>query len=147
MDDEIDGGAGAEDVLAEVPGGVGLGNGCIENVGDLGVLAADEDEGSRGVCGHPRDRDPLDQLMGVLEHQLAVLEGAGLGFVGVAAEVLLHLAPGQEAGLLAHREAGAAAASQATLLEFAEQFLGLLELVGLLERLVAAPSFVAIDRP
>ena len=76
------------------------------------VLAADEDEGVAGVGGQRRDRDPLDQLVRVALHQLAVLEGARLGLVGVAAEVLRHVAAGQEGGLFAHREAGAAAAAQ-----------------------------------
>ena len=37
----------------------------------------------------------------------------GLGLVGVADEVLVHRALGEERRLLAHREAGAAAAAQA----------------------------------
>ncbi len=61
--------------------------------------------------------EALDELMRVLLHQLAVLERAGLGLVGVADDVLLHVALGQERGLQAHGEAGAAAAAQARALE------------------------------
>ena len=77
------------------------------------VLAADEDERVAGVGGEGGDRDPLDQLVGVALHQLAVLEGPRLRLVGVAAQVLGHFAARQEGGLFAHREAGAAAAAQA----------------------------------
>src|SRR3712207_7913228 len=46
----------------------------------------------------------LDEQMRVLLHQLAVLEGPGLGLVGVADEVLVHLALGDEGHLLSHRD-------------------------------------------
>ena len=59
------------------------------------------------------DQHALDQLVRVLVHQLAVLEGAGLGLVRVAAQVLLDVAVREEARLLAHREARAAAPAQA----------------------------------
>ena len=59
------------------------------------------------------DDAALDQQVGVLLHQQPVLERARLGLVGVAAQVLVHRALGDEARLLAHREAGAAATAQA----------------------------------
>ena len=80
-------------------------------------------------------------------HQLAVLEGAGLGLVGVAAEVLGHLAAGEEGGLFAHREAGTAAAAQARVFELLEDLVLLQVLVGALEGLVAAGQApVAVER-
>ena len=99
VDDQLEVAVGAEDVGPEVTRLVGFGDGGVEDVGLGVVLAADEDEGVPGVGGEGGDRDPLDQLVGVALHQLAVLEGAGLGLVGVAAEVLGHVAARQEGRL------------------------------------------------
>jgi hypothetical protein len=55
-----------------------------------------------------------------LLHELAVLERAGLGLVGVADEELVHVALGQEGRLLAHGEARAAAAAHAGGLQLGE---------------------------
>ena len=66
------------------------------------------------------DDDPLDQRVRRLLHQFAVLEGARLGLVRVADEVLVHRALRQERDLLAHREARAAAAAQARGFELGE---------------------------
>ena len=146
VDDQLEVAVAAEDVLAEVAGLIRFGDGGVEDVGLGVVLAADEDEGVAGVGGDRRDRDPLDQLVRVALHQLAVLEGARLGLVGVAAEVLGHLAAGQEGGLFAHREAGAAAPAQAGVFELLEDLLGLQLAVGLLQGRVAAVALVAGER-
>ena len=146
MDDDADVGPRVEDVVAEVAGLVGLAHGVLEPVGDLGVLAADEDEGAGRAGGHRRDRDALDEQVRVLEHQLAVLEGARLGLVGVAAEVLVHVPARQEARLLAHREAGAAASSQPRVLQFGEQILRLDLPERPLQSGVAAEPLVGLDR-
>ena len=124
MHDQRDAEAAAEDVLAEVALLVGLLGRRLEHVGLLLVLAADVDESLVDPGGVAGDDHALDQLVRVLLHQLAVLEGAGLGLVGVAAEVLVHVALGQEAGLGAHRESGAAAAAQAGSLELVQHCLG-----------------------
>ena len=58
----------------------------------------------------------------------------------------VHLAAGQERGLLAHREPGAAAAAQPGLLELAEQLLGLQLAERPLQRAVAAEPPVGVDR-
>ena len=146
VDDQLHLLAGAEHVLAEEAGLVGLLDRRVEDVALQVVLAADVDEAAVGPGGAGGDDDPLDQLVRVLLHQLAVLEGARLGLVGVAAEVLVHVAAGQEGGLLAHREAGAAAAPQAGVLELLQDLLGGHLLVGLLDRLVAAELAVGVDR-
>ena len=90
----------------------------------MGVLAADIDERAVDAGGVGGDQDPLDQHVRVLLHQLAILERPRLGLVGVADEVLVHLALRQERGLLAHREARAAATAQAGVLELVEHLLG-----------------------
>ena len=146
VDDHLDPVAAAEDVLAQVAGLVRLGDGAVEDVGHRRVLAPDEHEPPARAGGQRRDRDPLDQLVRVLLHQLAVLERARLRLVGVAAQVLRHLAAGQERGLLSHREAGPAAAAQPGLLEHAEQLLGLQVAKGALQRAVAAQAPVGVDR-
>ena len=87
---------------------------CLSN------SVSDEDEGVADAAGEARDRDALDQLVRVALHELAVLEGPGLGFVGVAAEVLVLVAVRQEGDLLAHREAGAAASAKSRFLEFVD---------------------------
>ena len=68
--------------------------------------------------------DALDEHVRALLHELAVLEGAGLGLVGVADEVLVHRALGQEGDLLAHREAGAAAPADGRHLELVQDLGG-----------------------
>ncbi len=148
VDDQLEVAVGAEDVRPQVARLVRFGDRGVEDVGLVVVLAADEDEGVAGVGGEGGDRDPLDQLVRVALHQLAVLEGAGLGLVGVAAEVLGHLPARQEGGLFAHREAGAAAAAQAGVFELLEDLVLLHLAVGLLQRRVAADQPpVAVEGP
>ena len=125
---------------------VGLGHGGVEDVGLQLVLAADEDEALVGAGGDRADDAALDQQVRVLLHQQAVLEGARLGLVRVAAEVLVHRALGDEAGLLAHREAGAAAAAQPRLLELVQHLLGAHLRQRLAQRAVAAEPLVDRDR-
>ncbi len=138
VDDQLEVAVAAEDVRSQVARLIRFGDRGVEDVGLEVVLAADEDEGVAGVGGEGGDRDPLDQLVRVALHQLAVLEGAGLGLVGVAAEVLGHFAARQEGGLFAHREAGAAAPAQARVFELLEDLVLLHLAVGLLQRRVAA---------
>ena len=83
--------------------------------------------------------------MRVLLHQQAVLERARLGLVGVAAEVLVHRPLGDEGRLLAHREAGAAAAAQARVLELGQHRLGGHLEQRLAQRPVAAEALVDVD--
>ncbi len=146
MDDQLEVAVAAEDVRPQVARLIRFGDRGVEDVGLLVVLAADEDEGVAGVGGEGGDRDPLDQLVRVALHQLAVLEGAGLGLIRVAAEVLGHLAAGQEGGLFAHRESGAAAAAQAGVFELLEDLVLLQVLVGaLLRRVAAGQALVAVE--
>ncbi len=69
----------------------------------------------------------------------------GLGLVGVAAQELVHRALGDEAGLLAHGEAGAAAAPQPGLLELGEHLLGGHVEQCFAQRLVAAQALVDLE--
>ena len=146
VDDQLDLLTGAEHVLPEEARLVGLVHRRLEDVGLEVVLAADVDEAAVGTGGARRDCDSLDQLVRVLLDQLAVLEGSRFGLVGVAAEVLVHVAARQEGGLLAHREAGAAAAAKARVLELLQDLLRRHLLEGLLDRSVAAELAVGVDR-
>src|SRR5918995_5042510 len=83
--------------------------------------------------------------MRVLLHQLAVLERPGLGLVGVADEVLVHLPLGDEGHLLAHREPGAAAAADLGGQDLLQDLLRL-HLHGLAQHLVAAALLVDLQR-
>jgi hypothetical protein len=133
--------ARAEDVVAEQSGGLGLVDRRLEDVGLVGVLAANEDERARGADRVGRDDHALDQRVRRLLHELAVLKVPGLGFVRVADEVLVHVALGHEGGLLAHGEAGAAAAAHVGRQQLVDDRAGL-HLERLAQHLVAAATLV-----
>src|SRR4029078_3850862 len=99
----------------------------------------DLDERARGPDHVGRDDHALDEHVRGLLHELAVLEGPGLGLVGIADEVLLHRSLREERRLLAHGEAGAAAAADAGGVELAEDALAL-HGERLAKRAVAAPA-------
>ena len=131
--------------LAEVAGLARFLDRPLEDLRLLLVLAADVDEGAVRVGGVGGDDHPLHEHVGGLLHQLAVLERAGLGLVGVADEVLVHRPLGDEGHLLAHREARAAAAAHARVKHLL-QHVGRLHLQRLAQHLVAALLGVAVER-
>jgi hypothetical protein len=107
-------GAGAQHVFAEIAGLPRFVDGLLENPGAQHEFAADVNVGRLRADGVAGDRDAFQNLMRIALHELAVLEGARLAFVGVAAEVLGALVIlGQEVPLHAGREARAAASAQA----------------------------------
>src|SRR4029079_4662821 len=77
------------------------------------VLAADVDEGRRGADPEAHRDNALDQRVRVAQHDLAVLERAGLRLIGVHAQVGGLAVLGQERGLAPGREPGPAAAAYA----------------------------------
>ena len=100
---------GAEDVRAEQTGGVRLLDGAGEAaVGEV-ELAADVDEAVADVERVARDQHRLEQHVRVVLEDPAVLEGAGLAFVGVADDVFHGRRLRHEAPFQAGRKAGAAA--------------------------------------
>src|SRR3954463_9744597 len=123
VDPELERVVGAEDAVAEVALGLRLRDRLLEPGGLQVVLTADVDERARGADDVRRDDHALDEHVRRLLHELAVLEGAGLGLVGVADEVLVHRALGQEGRLLAHREAGATPAADPRAVELGEDVL------------------------
>ena len=110
--------AGAVDVLAEVAGEVGLLDGALQPAYDVQHLAADVDERVVGADRVAGDDHALDQRVRRGHHQRDVLAGARLGLVGVDHQVVrLAVALRDEAPLHAGREARAAAAAQAGVLD------------------------------
>ena len=144
VQDDVDGEVGAEDVLADVAGGVGV----VEGLGDalLGQrhLAADVEERLGGADGVAGDEHALDELVRVLLHEEPVLVGAGLGLVAVHHEVARPHAGRAEAPLGAGGEAGAAAAEEAGRLHLVADRGGRLG-QRRLQALVAAGGEVAVE--
>src|SRR5262249_43479252 len=77
----------AHDAGAEQAAGAALPERVLDALGGEGVLAADVDVAGLGADGEGGDGHGLDEGEGVLLEEDAVLEGAGLGLVGVAHEV------------------------------------------------------------
>ena len=125
VDDQVERVVGAEDALAEVARRARLGERGVEDVGLVLVLAADVDEGAVDARRPRRDDHALDQQVRVLLHQLAVLEGARARTRRRCRRGTCPSSPlGRKDDLLAHREAGAAAAAHARGLELGEHVLG-----------------------
>ena len=104
--------------MPRIAGGVGLLRPRLQPADDVQDLAAHVDERVVGADRVRRDDDALDQRVRVGHHQRDVLAGARLGLVGVDDEVVrLAVALRDEAPLHAGREARAAAAAQAGVLD------------------------------
>ncbi len=100
--------------VAGDPGGGHLGQRPGEAVDLGGEAGLEADEGLGGADGEGGDGQALDELVRVVPHEPAVLEGAGLAFGGVAHDVVVGAGPGRHAGPLgAGGESAAAPAPQA----------------------------------
>ena len=142
---DVNGLARPHRVGAEDAGGICLLAGGLHLRQRLRVLAADVDVGHLGPDRIGADRAALDQRVRRPPHDLAILEGAGLRLVGVAAEVVgLAIAGLHEAPLHPRGEAGAAAPAQPGVLHDLDD-LGRLHLERLLERDVAAALAPAVE--
>ena len=110
--------AGPVDVLAEVAGGVRLLDRGLHAADDVQHLSADVDEGEVRADRERADDHALHEDVRVGHHQRDVLAGARLRLVGVHDEVLgLRVVLRDERPLHAGREAGAAAAAEAGVLD------------------------------
>ena len=114
----------AQAARAQNVGGLGLGNRGFESVGRLDVLAADIDERRLGADRVAAQRHAFEHAVRLDFDQLAILEGARLGFVGVDGDVLGAGRLGDEAPLIAGRKAGAAAAAQARRFDLFDDLVG-----------------------
>ena len=116
----------AEDVLAQQAGGLGFLDGAVEVLRCGGVFATQEDVATVGLQGAGADQHALDQQMGLLLHQHAVLPGVRLHFVRVAQQVAdVHgFVFGHQAPLHASGEACATAALEAGVLDALHDVVG-----------------------
>ena len=80
--------ARAAGVFAYEAGLVGLVDGNLEIGGLEEKLSADVDVGGASTHGAAGDEAALDELVGVVAHDFAVLAGPRLAFIGVDDEVL-----------------------------------------------------------
>ena len=99
-------------VLADQLGLIGLVDRRLQALALADEFAAHVDVAGMGAHGEAGDQAALDQQMRIVPHDLAVLAGAGLGFVGIDDEIMRPLVRllGHERPFQAGREAGAAAA-------------------------------------
>ena len=120
VDDEVEVPA-VDVVLADQLGRVGLGDGRLEPLALADELAAHVDVAGVRAHGEGGEQRALDQQVRIVPHDLAVLAGAGLGLVRVDHEIAgPGIALGHERPLEAGREAGAAAAAQARVLDLVD---------------------------
>jgi hypothetical protein len=120
MDVEIEIPARAGGVLAQQPGLIGLVDRGLQHHVLVEILAAHIDVAGMGPHADARDQAALDQRMRIVADDVAVLAGARLGLIAIHDEVgwtPVRIGLGHEAPLHAGREAGAAAATQAGLLQ------------------------------
>ena len=111
MDDKIE--IRAEDTLAEIALGVGLGDRLLKRPGRQHEFAADVDIGGLGPDRKSGDRHALDQLMRIAFHENPVLEGPRLALVGVAAQIFRLVGLfGHETPFEPGRKAGPASAAE-----------------------------------
>ena len=75
--------AGFAGILAHKPRVIGLVNRGLQRFAFADVFAADVDVASVGIHREARNKAALDQRVRIMAHDLAVLAGAGLGFIGV----------------------------------------------------------------
>ncbi len=111
--------------VPENPGLAGLGDGTVEDLEFVQVLAPDVDEDVLALDRVRGDEAALEEPVGDARHDLAVLERSRLGLVGVDDEILgLRRAAIDQRGLSAHREAGAAAPAEVRGEQRLDQLLG-----------------------
>ena len=118
--------AAAQDVVAQVAGGLGLANRLFEPRRRAGVLAPDVNVGFVRADAIRRNRDPFQQVMRVAVNQDAVFEGARLRLVGVAHDVghaVRRFAARRKAHLEANRKARAAPPLRARCDDFIDHLL------------------------
>src|SRR5215510_13261911 len=87
MDPHIYGHAGALNVLADVAGPAGVIDGLLKNLRSQHELAAYINVGGFRSDGITGQHDPLEHLMRISFHELAILKGARFALVGIAAQV------------------------------------------------------------
>src|SRR6516165_6268978 len=113
VDDDVERKA-VDVVLADEIGRIGLVHRRLQALAFANKFAADIDETGMRTHGETGDQAALDQEVRIVAHDLAVLAGAGLGFIGVDHEIMRPAVGllGHERPLESGRKAGAAASAQ-----------------------------------
>ncbi len=106
---DVEAHAVAQDVVAEEAAVAAALEGVLDPRQGQRVFATQVKETFFAAGGEARDRHRLDQREGIVLHQDAVLEGAGLGLVGVADEVARQRGRARPLPLDARGKGGAAA--------------------------------------
>ena len=118
---------------------------AFEDFRAFGEFAADIDVGGVRIERETGDQHALDQLMRIFVNDVAILERARLGFVGVADQIdRLLFVRLDEAPFHAARKTRAAAAAQAGVLDFVDDVVAR-HGDRLLQLLVAAVAQIAVD--
>ncbi len=143
--DDLEFGAGAEDVLAQKAAIVGVGDGALHDFEQIAVLAAQVDEAHLRADGEAGDDGAFNDSVRIVQKDQVIFAGAGLAFVAIDEDVLgLGGLLGNEGPLHARREARAAAAAQAAGLHLVDDPFGALG-EALLHGLIAAEFEIAVD--
>ena len=103
----------AQNILTQKTRCPGLLECLIQQLSRNGHLTPDVNVGQLYIVGPARENHSLDQLMRILVEDLAILEGARFGLVGVANQIdRLAAAAVHEAPLETRRETGATTTAQ-----------------------------------
>ena len=142
VDEDVEVEPRPEDVFPQEVLQAGVGDGRLQPPGDGFIFAADVDIRRVDAHGVRGDDDPLEEKVGIVEHDIAVLERPRLPLVGVDAQIpgtgqVLRDEPPLDAG----RESRPAPAAEIRRLHFAQD-LGGRHLQGLADGRVAAPAQV-----
>jgi hypothetical protein len=115
----------AENVFAQIAAVVSRLQSLLQNLQDVPILAANVDVIVARPQGVSRDDHPLDHLVRVVAHQVAVFARARLRFVGVADDILRPLRFFRnEAPLQPGRKPRAAATAKGRLLDLFDDLIG-----------------------
>ncbi len=145
VDVDVEVKAGAEDVFAEKTFRACFFDGVPNDLGRFGKFAADVDVGEVNICGEGGNGEAFDELVRVLVEDVAVLEGAGLGFVAVDNDVVVFaVVVFDEAPFGSGGEAGSASAAQVGGFHHVNDLAGF-QREGFFEGLVAAVGEVGVD--
>ena len=145
VDIDVEVEAGAEDVFSKKTFGAGFLDGVPNDLGRFGKFAADVDVGEVNICGEGGNGEAFDELVRVLVEDVAVLEGAGLGFVAVDNDVVVFaVVVFDEAPFGSGGEAGSASAAQVGGFHHVNDLAGF-QREGFFEGLVAAVGEVGVD--
>ena len=145
MHEDIAGVICSENVLTDEILIAGFLNRFLQDLRAVRKFTPNIDVGLLHVIRETRDHRALDQLMRILMHDVAILESARLGFIGIHDQIdRLAALTIDQPPLHATGKTGAAATTEAGLFNFLTEVFGLLR-DRFLEDFVATVALIAID--